>query len=158
MSKQLQLTTEQIIRHVTNATIPGEWEWEVVLEQAVQDGWENAAAAARFLEKLHPGRTWSAAEYHGLMYHHTPVRWSSAAEIGYIRANEAFTDAFEEAGDDEQKRDLAKRVFAGRTASDEDAEKFIRSMTGTHIFECADGTVLTFDGIVNGVIREEEPA
>lgn len=153
------LTTAQILGLVaSNGALPPQWwDWESAIESAVENSSAgDAADAARFLEHLQPGRTWSAAEYHGLMYHHFTGRWSSAAEIGYIRANEMFTDAMEEAGGDEGKEDWAKRVFAERTVSDEDAEKFIRSMIGTYVFGSIDGSVLTFDGIFGGIIDTEE--
>lgn len=152
----MSLTTARIVEMIEMGSYPT-WEWEAAIENAKNDSAADAADAARFLEQLQPGRSWSAAEYHGLMYHHFTGRWKSAVEIGYIRANEMFTDAMEAAGDNEQKRDWAKRVFAERTASDEDAERFIRSMVGTYLFDCADGTVLTFDGIFSGEITEEEP-
>lgn len=152
-----KLTTERIIQHITNATIPGEWEWEAALEHAVEDGWENAADAARFLEQLHPGRLWSAEEYHGLMYHHLTGRWTSAAEVGHIRAGDRHEDMVEAANGNTLMLGRADRLHNDRTSSDAAAVAYLHSMPGTHVFECANGTVLTFNDIVNGVITEEEP-
>ncbi len=158
MSKKLTLTTEQIIRHLTNASLPGDWEWEVALEGAVQHSWEDAADAARFLESLHPGRRWTAAQYNGLMYHHFTGRWSSVEEIAYQRAGEKYEDDADAAQGDPKRLHLAENRHTSRTLNDAAAVEFLRSVPGTHLFDCADGTVLAFDGIVNGFVKEEDPA
>ena len=150
-------TTTQIISWIENDQVPDEWAWESAIESAMDESPEDAADAARFLEKLEPGRAWSAAEYHGLMYHHCSGRWESAVHIGYLRANEAFEDALEKYEGNEAKTAQIKKVFAERTASDEAVEKWIRGLVGTHVFDCADGTVLTFDRIFNSAITEEDP-
>ncbi len=154
------LTTEQIVSLVEGGGVcPPQWhDWEYVIGEAVQSASaEDAADAARFLEKLDPGRTWSAAEYHGLMTNHFTSRWESAAHIGHIRADEKFQDALVRYKDNEHAIENTKKQFAERTASDEAAAKYIRSRVGTHVFDCADGTVLTFDGIFGGIIDGEEP-
>lgn len=155
MSKNL--FTGQIIHLIVNDIVPAEWAWESALESACEIP-EDAVDGARFLEKLEPGRSWSAAEYHGLMYHHFTGRWDSAVEIGRIRAAEAHEEMTLAANGNTLEAGQADRLFDARTASDEAAEKYLRNIFGLHVFEAADGTVLTFDGIVGGVIREEDPS
>jgi hypothetical protein len=158
----MNLTTEKIIASVIAYTedevTPPDWAWECAIESAVsQSGERDAADAARFLEHLEPCKEWTAEEYHGLMHHHFTGRWVSAAEIGAIRAHEKFQDLTEKLDpeDEQYKRCVAR--LAERTASDEAAEKFVRSIIGTYVFDCPDGTVLTFDGIFAGVIDTEDP-
>lgn len=154
----MKLTTEQIIQFIEKDIVPPWWEWESAIESAMNDEEETAADGARFLEKLEPGRTWSAAEYHGLMRHHLTGRWESAAIIGHMRAGEEQEDALEKYEGNESETIRVKSVYAQRTASDEAAEQWIRGRVGTMVFDCADGTVLTFDGILNGQITEEDPS
>lgn len=141
-----KLTTRQIIRHIENDAVPAEWAWECAIESAMSDGTRDAVDAARFLESFQPEREWSAAEYHGLMYHHFTGRWPSAAELGVIRAREKLDDG-----------KIGAKRFEEITSSDESAAKWLRSQIGTYVFDCADGTVLSFDGIFGGVIDEEDP-
>jgi hypothetical protein len=154
----MELTTEQIIQYIEKGVVPPDWAWECAIDAAVRhNGERDAADAARFLERLEPCKVWRADEYHGLMQHHFTSRWVSAAEIGAIRAHEKFQDRVENLDpEDEQYKRCAKKL-AERTASDEAAEGFIRSIIGTYVFDCPDGTVLTFDGIFAGVIDTEDP-
>lgn len=154
----MNLTTKQIIDYIERGIVPPWWEWESAIESAMSDDPVDAADAARFLEKLEPDRTWSAAEYHGLMFHHLSGRWESAAVIGRMRAGEEQEDGLEKYAGDESKTDRIKAIYAQRTASDEAAEKWIRGRIGTMVFDCPNGTVLTFDGIFNGQIEEEDPS
>jgi len=157
----MDLTTEQIIRYIEEDRPTRDFVWNDVLEDAVEqspDGSRDAADAARFLEKLEPGRTWSAAEYHGLMTNHFTGRWKSAAHIGRIRAQEMLDDAREKHKGDDVQMDIVKRRFAERTASDEAAGKFVRALVGTYVFDCADKTVLTFDRIFGGILTPEDPS
>ena len=142
-----KLTTQQIIWYIDEDVVPAEWAWESAIESVMSDSMEDAADGARFLEQLHPGRSWSAAEYHGLMHHHFTGRWKSAVEIGYLRANERFED---------NPKDIAWFAYVTMTAAH--VEQWIRERSGTHVFDCADGTVLTFDHIKDGVITEEGPS
>lgn len=154
----MRLTTNEIVEYIENDICPMEWAWESAIELAVAaNDAAMAADCARFLEFFEPGRSWEAAEYHGLMYHHFAGRWESAVHIGYIRANEAFQDALEKYEGVEEKTESIKRVFAERTADDAAAEKWIRSLVGTYVFDCADGSVLTFDGIFGGIIDTAQP-
>lgn len=142
-----KLTTEQITGLIEEDIVPAEWAWESAIESAIGHHEErNAADGARFLEKLVPGRGWSAAEYHGLMYHHFTGRWESTREIGEIRATESHEDG-----------KLSDHDYHMIMANPELAEKHVRDMPGTHVFDCEDGTVLTFDGIFDGTLTEEDP-
>ena len=142
-----KLTTAEIIHYAENDLVHPEWAWESVLESAMNyGGAADAADGARFLEHLHPDRTWSPSQYHGLMYHHFTGRWESAAFVGYVRAGELLGDKV-----------ISEKQHLKITFSDVAVGQWLRD-SGTHVFDCADGTVLTFDGIVNGVITEEDPA
>lgn len=158
MSKKL--TTGQIVHIIKENIDPEDWAWEMAIEQAVNNGdtgTEDATDAALFLEKLDPGKAWSAEQYHGLMYHHFTGRWESAAHIGAIRAHEKYDELAEKYADDPVNLTRIATDRDLRVASDEAAEKWIRSLAGTYVFDTGDGTVLTFDRIFGGIIDEEEP-
>jgi hypothetical protein len=152
------MTGAEIAHHIETDTVPDDWPWESALDSAMGNNeHRDAADAARFLDTLYPGRAWTAAEYHGLMYHHFTGRWASAATIGYIRADEKHDDMVLVAEGSATALERADRLHTQRTASDEAAEQYIRGIVGTYLFDCPDGSVLTFDGIFNGQINEEEP-
>lgn len=153
------LTTEQIIRFVTGERlVPVSWpDWASAVLLAANDSSQDAVDGARFLEHLEPGRTWSAAEYHGLMYNHFTGRWESALHIAHIRLGEWREDMLENHADRPGEPEHVEMYYKNRMEDDALAVKWLRDRPGTYVFECADGTVLTFDGILDGVIDTGEP-
>jgi hypothetical protein len=150
------LTPDQILQYLNGDLELNDWHWEEAADNAINGSERrDAEDAARFLEKLQPGRSWSVDEYNGLMHHHFTGRWTSAAEIGAIRAHEKYEDLKERYAGDPSQLDRIEAQLARRTASDEAAEQYLRTNVGTYVFDCADGTVLTFDRIFNGTIDEE---
>lgn len=156
----MRLTVSEIAYYITNDVVLAAWPWEHAIESAMGEGWEAAVSAALFLEKLTPGKAWRADEFYGLIYNHFTGRWDSAVEIGMIRARESYEDAKERYAANPAALANCKRRFEERTASVETAEKYIRNLQsqGTHVFDCLNGGVITFDKLFGGVIDEEDPA
>lgn len=152
----MSLTTARIVEMIEMGSYPT-WEWEAAIENAKNDSAADAADAARFLEQLEPGRTWSAAEYHGLMYHHFTGRWVSEQHIAEIRYEEKYEDLKEKYTNSGNSYELNRLEHRRVTEQYMDKVAWLRGQAGTHVFHAADGTVLTFNGIFGGLITEEEP-
>lgn len=133
----IRLTTIQITEAIKSGHYPsGEWEDVIELHTASSEEERDAVTAARFLEHWYPGETWYPREFHRLMYAHFTSRWPSAAEIGAIRAREAFEDGA-----------ISKVRLDQILSSDEEAAGYVRLTPGCKVFEDTDGSVLTFNGL-----------
>jgi hypothetical protein len=143
----IKLTTDQIIKVIDGGEYPS-WEWENAIEiNTASDDPEDAKSAARFLEYWKPGQTWSAGQFDGLLYNHLTGRWSSAVEIGGIRAHEDYADDL-----------ITEGRFQDIISSDAKCVAYLTSKSGTHVFTETDGTVLTFDGLYSDIETKDGEA
>jgi hypothetical protein len=143
----IRLATTTIARCIVTGRYPS-YRWEVAIEPHVLGSKEdrsNLLSGLKFLEERHPGEKWDAAEINGLMFHHCTSRWESAEAIGAIRAHEDHEDG-----------KLSDAGLCEVLASKEAAENYLKAK-GTEIYEDKDGTVVTFDGLIDGRPRPEEP-
>lgn len=153
---EMELTTQQIIDMIDLGDYPT-WGWEVAAESAAAESFDDAKDGARFLEEFQPCRVWSAAEYHGLMHHHFTGRWPSVLDIAHIRLGEKHEDMKEKYADNPAELARIEAYYGNRAADDALAVKWLHDRPDTHVYDCADGTVLTFNGIFGGIIDTEEP-